>query len=122
MLISAAAAVCAASVMRNICGRVCTAELICGESYGVEESAGIVVIRSSVALLVGNAVICCVYKKLRRTLHSYYREDTEGNKKSGACGVYDKLLADRVTYSLGDIRIFCAAAGTSAVTIAYLRS
>ena len=94
-------------------------KLIGWECYCAEERAGIVVVCSTCAFLIGYTVIGCINKELRWTYHSDYGEDAKGYENSWACACGYKLITERGADAVGDIDIFVATAGTMAITVGY---
>ena len=88
------------------------------ERYGSEEIAGVVVCRTA-TLLIGNAVIGSLHKKLSRSHYSDHRENTEGNIYSRAGSSGTKLTAENTVYHIGHLTAI-ASASTAATTATIL--
>ena len=110
-------------LLRGVLRRtVSTSELRYGERDASEESTGIIVVCSLSAFLIGHAIVGSVNKKLCGTDYSYYREDSEGNVDLRSCGISDETIAEYVSHTLGNIRIFAAGTGAGASAFGHLRA
>ena len=84
-----------------------------GECDRAEQTAGVVVVSSGGAFLIGNAVIRSLNEKLRRSYDPYYRKDTKGHVYSRTVIGCAKLAVKEAVDHVGKL-VTLASASASA--------
>lgn len=92
-----------------------TAEFGNGKRHASKERTGVFAVAARRAFLVGNTVICGLYKKLGGALEPYYREYTEGNVEARTVCYYTRLATKAAFYLFGELAAFTGLAGAVAI-------